>query len=198
MTDETNKPPADERAAIAAVMASTVNDRLERARTAVNEAYAGVATPGGEQPEEQPEPERRHGWKPGQSGNPKGRPHGSRNKASIIAEQLMAGELEALTKSVVVSAMAGDMQAMRLVLERVLPPRKGRPVQFDLPPVKTAADVSEATGAVLASVAAGELSPEEGQAVAGILETRRRAIETTELAAEVAAIKQSLQMKGAL
>ena len=35
-------------------------------------------------------------FEPGQSGNPFGRPRGSRNKASIIAEQLLEGEIEAI------------------------------------------------------------------------------------------------------
>lgn len=128
-------------------------------------------------------------WKKGQSGNPRGRPQGSRNKATILAQSLMAGELEAVTKSVILAAMNGDMVAARLVLERLVPLRKGAPVTFDLPKIETAADVAAATGSVATAVAAGDLSPEEGQAVAGILEVRRKAIETVEHEARIAALE---------
>jgi hypothetical protein len=71
-----------------------------------------------------------------------------------------------------------------------VPARRGRPVRFDLPAVTTAADLISALGAVLAAVAAGELTPEEGQAVAALVEAKRRAIEITELEGRVAALEK--------
>jgi hypothetical protein len=68
-----------------------------------------------------------------------------------------------------------------MVLARVWPVRRGRPVTLTLPPIKTAADVVTAFGAVADAMAAGELTPEEASAVAGVLEAKRRAIETAEL-----------------
>ena len=44
-----------------------------------------------------------------------------------------------------------------------------------------------AIGAVLASVADGQLTPSEGQTLASMLETQNRAIETAELEQRVAA-----------
>lgn len=131
----------------------------------------------------------RGAWKPGQSGNPKGRPKGIRSRATLVAEALMAGDIETVTKAVLLAAMSGDMQAARLIFERMAPVRKGAPVVFDLPKIDTAADVAAATGAVAQAVAAGDLSPEEGQAVAGILEVRRKAIETVEHEVRIAALE---------
>src|SRR5438477_8366992 len=56
------------------------------------------------------------------SGNPAGRRTGSRNKATLAAAALLAGEAEALTRRAVELALVGDPTAMRLCIERILPP----------------------------------------------------------------------------
>ena len=74
-------------------------------------------------------------FRKGRSGNPKGRPAGARNKATQTAELLLDGEAEALTRRAVELALAGDGMALRLCLERIIPPRRGRPVQLGLAPL---------------------------------------------------------------
>jgi hypothetical protein len=106
-----------------------------------------------------------------------------------MADKLMEADAADVVRAVLEAAKAGDMGACRLVLERVAPVRKGRPVVFDLPPVETAADVLAALGAVVQAVAAGELTPDEGATVAGLLDVQRRAIETTDLEARIAALE---------
>ena len=68
-------------------------------------------------------------FRKGQSGNPNGRPIGARNKATEAAELLLDGEAEALTRKAVELALEGESSALRLCLERIIPPRRGRPVQ---------------------------------------------------------------------
>ena len=70
-------------------------------------------------------------FRKGRSGNPKGRALGSRNKATQTAELLLDGEAEALTRRAVELAL-GDGMALRLCLDRIIPPRRGRPVQAGL------------------------------------------------------------------
>ena len=82
------------------------------------------------------------------------------------------------------------MTAARLVLDRIAPPRKGRPVVFDLPEVETAADVLTALGSVVQAVAAGDLTPDEGLTVAGLLEAKRKAIETVEIERRIAVLEE--------
>ena len=94
-------------------------------------------------------------------------------------------------RSVVTAAKGGDMRAADILLRRLWPERKGRPVQMHLPPIMAPSDIVAALGAVADAVAAGELSPEEGAAVAGILEAQRRAVETVEMEARIAALEQS-------
>lgn len=128
-------------------------------------------------------------FQPGQSGNPAGRPKGARNHATILLEKMMHGDAEEIGKSVIAAAKAGDPTAMRLCVERLYPVRKGAPVVFDMPPIVTAADVDKATGELMRQTAAGELSPEEAATIAQVLEVRRRAIETAELEARIAALE---------
>jgi hypothetical protein len=64
---------------------------------------------------------RRRLFQPGQSGNPAGRRRGSRNEATLAAATLLDGEAAGLTRRAVEAALAGDMLAMKLCLERVLP-----------------------------------------------------------------------------
>ena len=76
-------------------------------------------------------------WKKGQSGNPKGRPAGSRNKASIAVENLFLDEQERLSRKCIKLAMRGNMQALKLCIERICPVRRDSPINVNLPRVKT-------------------------------------------------------------
>ena len=136
----------------------------------------------------------RSAWKPGESGNPAGKPRGTRCKATVAAQALLDGESEALTRKAVDLALAGDMTALRLCLERIVPPRKDSPILVELPSMENAADIPAAMSSILAAVAAGELSPSEGTAVAGLVELNRRALETSELEQRIAALEK---VKGA-
>jgi uncharacterized protein DUF5681 len=119
-------------------------------------------------------------WKKGQSGNPAGMPKGTRHRATMLAEKLMEDDAENIVRAVVNAAKAGDPTAMRLCVERLVPLRKGRPVVFDLPPVKTAAHIAGAVGELARAMAAGELTVEEASAASSVIEMQRRAIETSD------------------
>ena len=70
--------------------------------------------------------------KPFQPGNA-GKPKGTRNRTTLALEALLDGEAEALTRKAIEMALTGDGAAMRLVMDRILPPRKERPVMFAMP-----------------------------------------------------------------
>jgi hypothetical protein len=76
------------------------------------------------------------------------------------------------------------------VLERVAPLPRNRPVQFDMPAIETA-DLGEAMGAIMRAASDGELTPDEATAIASLIETRRRTIETLALEQRIAALEQS-------
>ena len=128
-------------------------------------------------------------FKPGQSGNPRGTRAGSRNRATLALDALAAGEASAILLAMVERAKGGDTQAAALIFSRAWPQRRGRAVPIALPPVKNAADTVAALGAVVAAVAAGELSGEEAAAVAAVLENHRRAVQTLELEQRIATLE---------
>jgi len=101
----------------------------------------------------------------GTSGNPGGRPKGSRNATTLAAEALLQGEAKALTRVAIEKALDGDNFALALCLDRVLPRPRERVVTFAMPPLETLEDPPKAINAIMAAVARGEVTPGE----AGVL-----------------------------
>lgn len=132
-------------------------------------------------------------FKPGKSGNPNGRPKGTRNHATVLAEALIDGEAETIIRNVIKRASEGDMTAMRLCIERLLPPRRGRPVAFQLPKIETAADAARASSSVLAACAAGTLSPGEASEIMTLISSHIQIVETTEFEARLSALEKAKQ-----
>ncbi len=130
-----------------------------------------------------------HAWKPGETGNAKGKPKGCRNHATRLVMGLLEGGAEEITKTILDAAKGGDLTAAKMVLERIAPPMRERPVSIDLPDTRTANGCLEAQGAIIQAVGAGDLLPGEAATLAGIVENRRRAIETLELEQRIAALE---------
>jgi hypothetical protein len=128
-------------------------------------------------------------WKPGQSGNPAGKPRGAKHRATMLAEQMIGDEAERVVRKVIDLALAGDITCLRLCLERLAPPRKDSPVTIRLPRIERAADAVSAMSMVIGAVGDGEVTPTEGAALAGIVETHRRVLETADLAARIEALE---------
>ena len=118
----------------------------------------------------------------GVSGNPTGRPRGSRNATTLAVEALLDGQANALTQKAIDLALGGDMAALRLCLDRILPPRKDRPVSFTLPSINSAQDAATVVSSVLAAVAAGEITPTDAAEVGKLIDSYLKAYETAELA----------------
>jgi hypothetical protein len=129
-------------------------------------------------------------FKPGQSGNPNGRPQGSRNKVTLACDALLEGEAEAITRKAIELAKTGDGPALRLCLERIAPPRKDRPVNFVLPRIETVADLPKASAALLDAVASGELTPGEAAELGKLIEAHVKAIEVTDLQERLARLEE--------
>ncbi len=132
----------------------------------------------------------------GQSGNPAGKPKGTRNRTTLAIEELLDGEGEAIARKAVELAKKGDTVALQLVLERVAPVRRGRPVCFSFPDIEKAGDVSAALGGILSAMAQGDLTPDEAATIAGIVEAKRKAIETVEIEARLVALEKAAGGKG--
>ena len=126
-----------------------------------------------------------NGWKPGESGNPAGRKPGTGEVAKLRAA--IAAKVPALVKILMDRALAGDVGAARLLLERTIAPLKAieQPVPLALPD----GTLTDQGRAVLAAAGAGDLAPgQAGQLLAG-LAALAKLTETDELARRIAALE---------
>ena len=117
----------------------------------------------------------------GVSGNPKGRPLGSRNQSSLAAEMLLENQAAAITQKCISMAMQGDITAIKLCLSRLIPTKRERAISLEIPPLEGSQDIMRAIGTVLEAVGSGVITPGEGTAVARLLEVHRAAFEIVEL-----------------
>ena len=131
----------------------------------------------------------------GMSGNPHGKPKGTRHKATRAVEALLDGEAEALTRKAIEKALGGDSIALRLCLDRLCPPRKSRPIRFDLPPSDGAFDASKFFDMVMRSVADGEVTPDEAGEVAKLIETQARMREMSEFEQRLKTVEERINAR---
>ena len=132
---------------------------------------------------------RKNQFKPGQSGNPAGPTPGQRHPAFAALDAIGKEGAEEALRAVNAAAAGGDMRAAEILLRRVWPERKGRVLQFKLPPVTGSADLPAALGAVVMAVGNGELTPDEATAVCAVLEAQRKAIETHDHGSRIEALE---------
>jgi len=99
------------------------------------------------------------------------------------------GEAEGLTRKAVEAALGGDMAALRLCLDRIVPPRRERPVNFRIPPLKSAEDAAVAMAAITEAVAAGELLLGEAESASALVERFVRTIEAGEFEKRLRALE---------
>jgi hypothetical protein len=126
----------------------------------------------------------------GHSGNPQGRPPGARNAATVIAEQLLDGEAVTITHKAIELAKQGDLPALRLCLERIVPPRRDRPVNFALPSMSSADDASKALAAIMAAVASGDLTPTEAAELARVIDGYTKTLETADFERRIQVLEE--------
>ena len=129
-------------------------------------------------------------FRPGQSGNPAGKPRGTRHRATMLAERLLDGEAEAMVRTVIEKAKQGDMVALRLCLDRIVPPRRDWPVHFTIPEMNSADAASKAMGALASALACGELTPTEAAELSSVIHTYVKAIEATEIERRLEALEE--------
>jgi hypothetical protein len=133
----------------------------------------------------------------GQSGNPAGRPVGSRNRFTREMDEALEKRGVALIDAVVAHAHSATPAAMRLCLDRLLPVGKHRPATIELPPAETPDYTMAALGEVQRALAAGEISTDEGTRLLGFVERVTRilaakAVADIDLAARLARCEEAL------
>lgn len=101
----------------------------------------------------------------GHSGNPNGRPKGARSKSTLLAEALLENNVVDICNRLIVEAKGGNMQAIKIVIDRILPPRKDHPITIDLPQIKTSSDILIAISLITNAVGAGANLPQRRRSV---------------------------------
>lgn len=109
-------------------------------------------------------------FKKGQSGNPSGRPAGSRNKTTMAMQALLDGEAESLTRKALDMALGGDLAALKICLERLLPAIQERTINFTMPPIKNYGDALKALNSILQALANGEITLSEAIKLNGLID----------------------------
>jgi hypothetical protein len=123
--------------------------------------------------------DRRGRFLKGASGNPVGRPPGIMNQATRDAAVLLSGEAGALTRKAIELAIAGDIAALRLCIDRIIAPQKEQPIAFAMPALGGAGGLAAAMNAVTAAAASGAMTPAEAASLAQVLEAHARIVEVT-------------------
>jgi hypothetical protein len=134
--------------------------------------------------------------RPFKPGNPC-RPAGSKNKTTQMAEQLAAGQAEQLVQKALELAQAGNVAALRMVLDRVWPPRRGRPVDFAMPPINASEDLFPAIASIWTAIREGRLTPEEATALLLLAERSMAIMSQQEVLKRIEALEQDRELRDA-
>jgi len=133
-------------------------------------------------------------WKPGESGNPRGRPPGRPDKR-LLATQQMLDEMRNIVAVLVGKALEGDTNAASIVLAKVLPSVKAQAekVSFDF---DATLPISEQVAQVLDAVAAGAVAPDVGRLIIDSIKSLADVRATEELAARIEALEEARDARG--
>src|SRR5215813_10533399 len=134
-------------------------------------------------------------FKKGQSGNPSGKPKGRRNATTILFDELLRDNAKELIEKAVEMAKGGDGPALRLCIDRLAPPRKDRPVWFDLPKMKEARDAVNASAAIVAAVAAGDLTPSEAAELSKVVDGYARTLQAAEFEERITKLEKAVEAR---
>lgn len=126
---------------------------------------------------------------PGNSAG-RGRPQGSRNRATQESQALFAEFAAPLTKRCIAGALKGEPAALRLAMDRVCPTQKDRVVEIQLPPVRQVADVPGAAQVITEAVGKGEMTPDEGQKAMSMLDQHCSILMKTDLESRLRAVEE--------
>jgi hypothetical protein len=134
--------------------------------------------------------------RPFQPGNP-GRPVGSKNRTTRILERLAEGEAEQILQTVLEKAKAGDDACLRMLMDRLWPPRRSHPVKLDMPPLKTTTDVLDAIILLWNAIAEGHLTPDEASALLLVAERSMQVLSQQEILKRIQVLEKDRELRDA-
>jgi hypothetical protein len=133
--------------------------------------------------------------RPFKPGNP-GRPPGSKNKTTKMLEELFEGEAEDLTRKIIELALAGNVRCLEYCVDRLLPRRRGEPINLELPKISRVKDIPAAVAVVVGAVSNGTITPEQASHVSRLLDSFANAITLNDVAARLENVESVLKIQG--
>src|SRR5262249_4493755 len=122
----------------------------------------------------------------GQSGNPNGKPRGCRNAITILFDELLKDNAKELIEKAIEMAKGGEGPALRLCIERLAPARKESPGWFDL---------LKASAAIVAAVAAGDLTPSEAAELSKVVDGYARTLQAAEFEERISKLEKAVEAR---
>ena len=132
-------------------------------------------------------------FRKGNSGNSNGRPKGSRNRQTVEIEQLLDRNEVGVLLKILEKARDGHHPSALLCIKHLFPPKRARPVPFDLPKIETLADAVKASNGALQAAGSGELTLEDAEKYMGLISRHAKVLGYSELEARVQALEGKSQ-----
>lgn len=132
-------------------------------------------------------------FKPGKSGNPNGRPKGSGLAGTL--RKAIADDAAEIIRTLIEQAKTGDVQAARVLLDRIVPSLKAQAQAVEVPGL-AAGGLRERAQAVLDAAATGELAPDTATGLIAAVGALARVMEVDELEARITVLETAQQDEG--
>jgi hypothetical protein len=133
--------------------------------------------------------------RPFQPGNP-GRPPGSKNKLTPLLEELVENEGQELTRKLIDLAKERKLQALLFCMKRLIPQRRGQPINLQLPEMNSVNDVAPTMAALLEAIGNGTITPEEASPIIGLLNSYANASIAADVVVRLEKIEATLKIQG--
>jgi hypothetical protein len=133
-------------------------------------------------------------WQRGESGNPAGKKPGTRNRATMLGQELLDAQAPKLVRKAISMALKGDTVALRICLDRIVPIARHRTVQLSIPPLRNVADASAAMASIVTAISNGELTPDEGNELSNLVANFVKTLEVTALEQRIEALEKGSEV----
>jgi len=129
-------------------------------------------------------------FKPGISGNPNGRPK-DKTPATILRKSI-SQDMPEIIKTLVSLAKGGDVQAAKVLLDRICPALKPQAMPISLP---TNGTLTEQGSEIIKATMAGQIPPDIGSQLITALSNQGKLIELQEMAERLQRLEKMLESR---
>lgn len=125
----------------------------------------------------------------------KGRPEGSKSKAQLAIEDIGLEAGEQIMAKTVNLALKGDLGAIKLVLDRIYPPRKGARIKLQIPKIENLKDLLVAHERIMMLMSEGILSCQETEEISKVFDHHGKMVQLIDFDHRLTALEEQLSEK---